>query len=76
MCYITVFAIPVKCYLAFVFFSRAVKMCRNDLLKLLKDFKGDALIYSRANVEIKRAVFVGIHTLVTHGAIDKCTEKR
>ena len=51
-------------------------MCRNDLLKLLKDFKGDALIYSRANVDIKWAVFVGIHTLVTHGAIDKCTEKR
>ena len=51
-------------------------MCQNDLRKLLKDFKGEALIYSRANVEIKRAVFVGIHTLVTHGAIDKCTEKR
>ena len=51
-------------------------MCQNDSRKLLKDFKGEVLMYSRANVEIKRAVFVGIHTLVTHGVLDKCTEKR
>ena len=51
-------------------------MCQNNLRKLLKDFNGEILMYSRANVEIKRAVFVGIHTLVTQGAFDKCTEKR
>ena len=32
-------------------------------------------MYFQANVYIKRAVFVGIHTLVTHSAFDKCTKK-
>ena len=76
-CAIITYATPKNCCIALVCVSKMkLKGVRSICAKFLRMFKAIFGWILNRKLKIWRAVFVGIHTLVTHGALDKCTEKR